>query len=371
MWAGPGVFGFFIAVVTSMALAQPIMAFLRWTKSSQTISAHAPATHQVKQGTPTMGGLIILAGAVVAYISLILRRQDAPHAVSAGQLSGLILLIGFGLIGFIDDFVVPRMIKGKRGLGWKQKIGLQILLGAIATQVLGLGFTATSGAYLFLILFFSNAYNFSDGLDGLSGLLLLTFALGIGLMCPTLASREVVLFLMAPLVGGAITFLFLNAPPAKVFMGDVGSLPIGAIMGLCVAMAALPDPSYPSTIVPPTMLEVRSLALLILSFVMIAELVPVPLQIASVKLLKRKLFPYTPIHHAFERAGWPETRVVFCFVLVQILCSAGAAGITYGDYWVTKVSRESDAGVSDDLKPNPASPGSRSSAPTAPLRSDR
>jgi phospho-N-acetylmuramoyl-pentapeptide-transferase len=124
--------------------------------------------------------------------------------------------------------------------------------------------------------------------------------------------------LMSQIIAGAtLPFLFWNAPKARVFMGDVGSLAIGSFLG--ASFFAGTRSSTPMAIPP-----YGYLALFLWSFVMIAELVPVPLQIASVKLRKKKLFPYTPIHHAFEKAGWPETRVVFMFVIVQVCCSVAA-----------------------------------------------
>jgi phospho-N-acetylmuramoyl-pentapeptide-transferase len=144
----------------------------------------------------------------------------------------------------------------------------------------------------------------------------------------------------AALCGGIIPFLFLNAPPARVFMGDFGSLPIGAVLGFLTAFLA--GQFSGSTVFPAVGIvgspapefwignDSRSyLPLALLGFVMAAELIPVPIQIASVKLFKRKVFPFTPIHHAFERAGWKETRVVWSFILVQLLATAAAYTVAY------------------------------------------
>jgi phospho-N-acetylmuramoyl-pentapeptide-transferase len=337
-------YAFWIAFIASGIAAKPILSLLiRW-KSRQSVSAHAPEGHQKKQGTPTMGGLILVVGFVAAMAVFLLSspglllvpeawRVPTPTGSEAtGELSAiLILFAGFAIIGFVDDFVVPRVFSGKRGLGWKQKILLQIVVSAVAAGVVhNAALTWPFGVTVFLILFFSNAYNFADGLDGLAGLLLLAMVPGI-----IGVSRQdpFIVVVGAALAGCVIPFLWLNAPPAKVFMGDVGSLPVGAVLGMLAArvvhMDAQPvggwvDSQALTTLYVAPPFTILSAALLLWSGVMIAELVPVPLQIFWVKVFKRRLFPFTPIHHAFEKAGVPETRVVFAFALVQLLLSAGA-----------------------------------------------
>jgi len=247
--------------------------------------------------------LIIVAGTL---ISLIVCKKFNLAA----------LFGGFTFIGFLDDFIVPRTMPGKRGLGWKQKLGLQFLFAAGFGAIQGLGPTQIA-VTVFVLLFFSNAYNFSDGLDALAGSILIFLTLGIASIGLMFGQTEPVVVAVA-LLGGVIPFLFLNAPPAKVFMGDTGSLPIGALIGASVLqLGRIEDHTGPMVY----------LALTALSIMMIVELVPVPLQILSVKLRKKKLFPFTPIHHAFEKAGWPESRVVWRFALVQLLCTAVAISL--------------------------------------------
>jgi phospho-N-acetylmuramoyl-pentapeptide-transferase len=212
---------FWIALVAAAVAAKPVHSLLLAMKSRQTVSQYAPEGHQKKQGTPTMGGLIICIGFLVAvgYFWLagspdLVEWATRPHPM----LVALVLFAGFTLIGFVDDFVVPRMVAGKRGLGWKQKIIMELVVAALASGLLfnwylGFGFWLA----IFLILFFSNAYNFSDGLDGLAGTLLI--ALGFGLL--SLAWHGLlgvdVGILIGALLGAIIPFLYLNAPPAKVF----------------------------------------------------------------------------------------------------------------------------------------------------------
>jgi len=306
--------GFWLAFAASSLAAYPVYRTLLALKSRQTVSQHAPEGHQKKQGTPTMGGIIILIGILFA---LIMEGRFSFSDI----LPHLILLVGFALIGFVDDFVVPRMMAGKRGLGWMQKLAMQVAIAA------GAGWTLDASpvgiaVFTLVILFWSNAYNFADGMDLNAGLILLGLCAGFFFLTRSVASA-VPGYLPLAMAGAAIPFLFLNAPPAKVFMGDVGALPIGALLGL-ECWSLIHDPQLGE--VSPTM---TALAALCIGLVMIIELVPVPIQIFSVKVFKRKVFPYTPIHHAFERAGWPETRVVAMFALAQLLASLAAVSIYY------------------------------------------
>lgn len=158
---------------------------------------------------------------------------------------------------------------------------------------------------VFLIVFFSNAYNFADGMDGLAGSILMIVAAGLGCLA-LVNNRSEAALLCALLFGATIPFLYFNAPPAKVFMGDVGALPIGAVLGMLFYQIGTANTS-------------SLLGSSIISILLIIELVLVPIQVASVKIRKKKIFPFTPIHHAFEKSGWPETRVVSSFALFQLV----------------------------------------------------
>jgi phospho-N-acetylmuramoyl-pentapeptide-transferase len=337
---------FWASFLAAALLAWPIYRLLLLTKSRQTVSQYAPEGHQQKQGTPTMGGLILVVGFVAA------TWQVAVNGTSAIARSTLLIFLGFAAIGFIDDFVVPRLIKGKRGLGWKQKFILQAIVAGVGVyyhsgHVLDLRW----GIITFIVLFMANAYNFADGLDALAGSILLIF--GTGLMLLALQGMTVPepAIIAAALVGAVIPFLFLNAPPAKVFMGDVGSLPVGAVLGLGVASIVSPrteafagtsDQSILQQWLAQRQIEgtlwrhEMILPLLILCLLMIFELVPVPIQIGWVKVFKRRLFPFTPIHHAFEKAGWPESRVVWTFALSQLVLVALAIFAFKGEPMTSK-----------------------------------
>lgn len=300
---------FLVALAVSGVLAWPIYRLLLAVKSRQTVSQFLGEGHQAKQGTPTMGGLIVLVGLLGGLAAV---AWEAPL---------LVLMLGFGAIGFLDDFVVPRILKGKRGLGWIPKLGLEFLVAVAFLLLPGMGMSfGDKCLFAFLVLFGANAYNFADGLDGLAGGLLIILATamwflvwggGTGLVFPAL-------------VGATIPFLFLNAPPAKVFMGDVGSLPIGALLGASAAAIWSGVGVHSNGADPFT----NRLAVLVLGLVLLAELVPVPLQILSVKLRKgKRLFPRTPIHHTFEFWGWPESKITWTFLLVQVVCAGCAISI--------------------------------------------
>ncbi|MCW5940790.1 MAG: hypothetical protein KIS66_01070 [Fimbriimonadaceae bacterium] len=280
--------------------AYPVLSLIRLLKARQTINRFAPEAHQAKQGTPTMGGFVVLAG--LAGLAAI-RPETAPVV-------GWVLL--FGLIGFVDDFVVPRLMPGKRGLGWLPKLAMQVGAAAAAPGLIGLSFSALSVAVsVVAVLFFVNAYNFADGLDGLAGSLGLVHFSALAALAAVLGVPLPAAVLGAT-VGGLTVFLFLNAPPAKVFMGDTGSLALGALMGLAT-LAFFVGPAGQMRVGP-------SLGpLVVLSLMMVAELVPVPIQVGWYKLTKKRLFPMTPIHHGFETVGWPESRVVWCFALAQFV----------------------------------------------------
>ncbi|MEI7984769.1 MAG: hypothetical protein WCI55_04000 [Armatimonadota bacterium] len=332
--------GFWIALAISAITSFPIMRLLAAMKSKQTVSVHAPEGHQAKQGTPTMGGLIILAG-VFGALPFVTAKPDIPILGNADKAISVlpiaILIALFAVIGFVDDYVVPKLFPGKRGLGWRQKILMQVFAAILPLMLAGITNPLMVGLGTFSILFFANAYNFSDGLDGLAGTLLIGLLVGmIGISAGggmLEISGTYVGFspnLLFVLLGAVIPFLFWNAPKAKVFMGDVGSLPIGAFLGGFWFLQSRQH-SYltlhPEVGFLKTSLGYFLIAFIVWSLMMVAELVPVPLQIASVKLRKKKIFPYTPIHHAFEKAGWPETRVVFVFALLQLIFSMAAITI--------------------------------------------
>ncbi len=291
-----------IALGVSAVSAPGIMHMLARIKSQQTISEHIKE-HAHKQGTPTMGGLIVLLG----FIAGLLVEISTARENRSGLETLLVLIVGYAIIGFADDYIVPRYLAGKRGLGWLPKLAMQIGVALLASFSLGFD-VVEHGLFVFLVLFWANAYNFSDGMDGLAGGLAMVLAVAFAVLMPWSVVPIV-------LIGAFLPFLFLNAPPARVFMGDVGSLPIGATFAWLTAQRiGLGEPEMALADYIGLMLP-----LIPLVGIMLVELVPVPLQILWVKLFKRRLFPFkTPVHHALQDRGWPETRIVALFVLAQI-----------------------------------------------------
>jgi phospho-N-acetylmuramoyl-pentapeptide-transferase len=283
-----------VALAVAALVANPVYRWLLAAKSRQNVSQHLPE-HAAKQGTPTMGGIIVLVGGAAGMIA------------AGASWSALVLLFGFAVVGFVDDFVVPRRSPGSRGLSWIPKLAFQAAVAAIAA-VMTTSDPIWIGIIGFLVLFFANAYNFADGMDGMAGGLLAIVALGLAAIAHFHGAASQVWPVILPLAVAAIPFLFLNSPPAKVFMGDVGALPIGAVIGWCIAQTAMQAQPSGASLAP----------LGVLSLVLFAELVPVPLQIGWVKLTGKRMFSFkTPIHHGFQAAGWPETKIVALFLLVQ------------------------------------------------------
>jgi phospho-N-acetylmuramoyl-pentapeptide-transferase len=312
-----------VSLVLTVLFGIPTLPLLRKMQAIQKISEFAPEAHQAKQGTPTMGGLMMIAAALVVFVlyNEAVLGTSATTGYPAYVPLAMWLVLGFGAIGFLDDYVIPRR-SSKRGLGWIPKLVMQF---GVAVPVcwyamwnwlptlpphsdhfmtgtyfppLGGILGAVSGVLVssVIIVGLANAFNFTDGLDGLGAGTMTLAALGLALTSAPFAP----VVLTSTLIGVCLGFLFYNAPPAKVFMGDTGSLPIGALFAWALLNTA----------------HVSWWALLLCG-VFLVELIPVPIQIASVKLFKRRVFYRTPIHHAFEAKGFRETRVTAGFILAQ------------------------------------------------------
>lgn len=277
-----------------------VIPYLRKLKIDQSIREEGPQSHLVKAGTPTMGGFIILFGLVIAVI-----LSGVP------DLSAWIVLVstfGFGAIGFYDDYI--KVVK-KRNLGLRawQKIAGQLAVSIVVTvMALQSGsdlLIPGTGSYWdlgflfipFMILgqiFFTNSVNLTDGLDGLASGITLIVLVFFSAAAWKFGSPQTGL-LAAGLAGGCLGFLRVNVHPAKVFMGDTGSLALGgAVAGLAIAMK-LP------------------LILPIVGFIYCVEALSVILQVASFKITGNRIFKMAPIHHHFELSGWKETKVVRVF----------------------------------------------------------
>lgn len=300
--------GFLITVLLS-----PIfIPFLRRLKFGQSIREEGPKSHQVKTGTPTMGGIMILFSIIIT--TLIMTGKFSEPTVKTYLL--LLVTIGFGLLGFLDDFIKVAL-KRNLGLTSRQKLLGQIIISVIFYLVykqngfpteISLpisGYSIDLGwFFVFFIVFwqvgFSNAVNLTDGLDGLlSGTAAIAFG-AYAVLAWNQSQVEVAIFSVA-VVGAVLGFLVFNAHPAKVFMGDTGSLALG---GAIATIAIL------------TKLE---LLLVIIGGVFVIETLSVILQVISFKTTGKRIFRMSPLHHHYELIGWSEWRVVVTFWSVGLI----------------------------------------------------
>ncbi len=307
-----------IAFLITVLISPILIPFLRRLKFGQEIRDEGPKSHQKKSGTPTMGGLMILVS--VSITTLVMVAKFNPDAMSFEVFLMLFVMIGYGLLGFLDDFIKVAM-KRNLGLTSKQKMVGQLFIAAVfyiilyrhdfPTSILipGTSFQFDLGwGYAILIVFMlvgsSNAVNLTDGLDGLlAGTAAVAFgAFGI-LAFHGQPQFEIAVFSVA-VVGALLGFLVFNAHPAKVFMGDTGSLALGGAIG---AIAIL------------TKLEIL---LIVIGGVFVLETLSVIIQVISFKTTGKRIFKMSPLHHHYELVGWSEWRVVTTFWLVAILFAA-------------------------------------------------
>ncbi|MGG0717806.1 phospho-N-acetylmuramoyl-pentapeptide-transferase [Robertmurraya massiliosenegalensis] len=300
--------GFLISVILS-----PIfIPFLRRLKFGQSIREEGPKSHLKKSGTPTMGGLVILLSIVVT--TFIMIGKYAQPTIHTYLL--IFVTFGFGLLGFLDDFIKVAL-KRNLGLTSLQKLIGQIIVSVVFflilqhydfSTVVSIPLTNFSidlgwGYVLFIIFWlvgFSNAVNLTDGLDGLlSGTAAIAFG-AFAVLAWSLSQLEIAVFSVA-VVGAVLGFLVFNAHPAKVFMGDTGSLALG---GAIAAVAIL--------------LKLEIL-LIIIGGVFVIETLSVILQVISFKTTGRRIFRMSPLHHHYELVGWSEWRVVVTFWTVGLL----------------------------------------------------
>lgn len=313
-----------------------VIPYLRKLKFGQTILEIGPKWHEGKKGTPTMGGIMIIIGVLAALAvsfgqSLLSSGGFAADIKSPFRLSvfiaGLVMALGMGAIGFIDDYI--KVVK-KRNLGLtaKQKTFLQLLVSALYLMSLALcgvkttnipfigDISVTSGAgvlfwpiALMFVYGFTNAVNLTDGLDGLASSVTLVASCALMLVCAHFGiyHGNVV---SAALAGACAGFLVWNSKPAKVFMGDTGSMFLG---GMVVGVSFSTG---------------RPIILILIGIIYLIEAFSVMLQVAYYKKTKKRIFKMAPIHHHFEMCGWSEEKVVFVFSLITMIASVLAIFLT-------------------------------------------
>jgi phospho-N-acetylmuramoyl-pentapeptide-transferase len=300
--------GFLITVL----LSPVFIPFLRRLKFGQSIREEGPKSHQKKTGTPTMGGVMILISITIT--TLVMTGKFSQPSVETYLL--LFVTLGFGLLGFMDDFIKVVM-KRNLGLTSKQKLLGQIIISVIfyfifkqsefSTEIsiplTDISFDLGWGYALFIIFWmvgFSNAVNLTDGLDGLvSGTAAIAFG-AFAVLAWSQSQYELSIFSVA-VVGAVLGFLVFNAHPAKVFMGDTGSLALGGAIATVAILAKL------------------EIILIVIGGIFVIETLSVILQVISFKTTGKRIFRMSPLHHHYELIGWSEWRVVVTFWTVGLL----------------------------------------------------
>ena len=297
---------FLLTLVTSLAIVLfsgvYFLPFLHRLKYGQSIREEGPASHQAKSGTPTMGGVMIVLAVTVSTLLF------APFTVTT--LLALFIFLGHFLLGFADDYI--KVVK-KRNLGLRayQKLLGQLFI-SLVTILIGrallghdtsvwmpiLGETLDIGALYYVLVVFvlvgtSNAVNLTDGLDGLASGTVAVAALFYAALLYSVDSS--LMTVSAAIIGATVGFLWYNHHPARIFMGDTGSLALGG------ALAGIAILSHTEMLLP------------IVGFVFFCEALSVILQVISFQTRGKRIFRMSPIHHHFELGGWSETRVVYTF----------------------------------------------------------
>ena len=316
------VFAIMIGFLFSVVLGLILLPLLRKLKVGQRISSYVGYSHRQKEGTPTMGGLIFIIPTVLITIGLLITDK-IPYSDNIAIV--LLVFLGFAIIGFLDDFLSLKK-HNNEGLTTYQKLLGQVIISTIffyiymknggqtsfvvGTLGIDIELTWLYGLFiLFILIGASNAVNLTDGLDGLAGSLSAVAFIAFALISFVVGFEDIGIFCLV-LVGSLIGFLVFNTHPAKVFMGDTGSLALGGVMG---AVAILTH---------------RELTLLVVAGVFVIETLSVILQVFWLRFFHKKLFLMTPLHHHFEKLGWQETDIVKLFVVFGLLLAMG--GIIFG-----------------------------------------
>lgn len=316
------------ALVIALCLGPTIIRRLAKAQIGQVVRDDGPKSHLSKSGTPTMGGVLILTA--IAISTLLWSKLTDRYVWIV-----LVVTLAFGLIGWVDDYRKlirkdPRGLPGKWKYFWQSIVGFaaavflyhiaqtpaetDLLIPFFKNMVLPLGVFYILFSY-FVIVGTSNAVNLTDGLDGLAILPIVLIAGALGIFAYITGNMKFAEYLAFPyipgvgeiaifcgaMVGSGLGFLWFNAYPAQIFMGDVGALGLGAALGVLAILVR------------------QELVLFIMGGVFVAETVSVMLQVGSFKLRGKRIFRMAPIHHHFELLGWPEPRVIVRFWIITVI----------------------------------------------------
>jgi phospho-N-acetylmuramoyl-pentapeptide-transferase len=306
-----------VAFVLALLFGVPYIDFLKKKMLGQYIREEAPESHAKKGGTPTTGGVFLVLAAVISSIICLFMAEKT----STGAFLLLITFIFYMFAGFQDDAQKFAHHENK-GLSARGKLILQIAIACLPVlfvTISGRTFL-TFGPYsinlgwfypvfgIFLITGVSNAVNLTDGLDGLASSNMVISTLALAIINLIMGNVDMAIICMS-IMGACLGFLYFNKYPAKVFMGDTGSLALGGVLGTIAVMCKF------------------ELWLILIGMVYMLETLSVMLQVSSFKLTGKRIFKMSPIHHHFELCGWKETKIVKVFAFVTLLCCSLAVGL--------------------------------------------
>lgn len=297
-----------IAMALAILVGPYIIEKLRSFKFGQNVRLDGPESHLVKQGIPSMGGFIFLS--VLTLVGIIFSGFNVKVMFM------ILVTLSFGLIGFLDDYLKVKK-KSSDGLSAKHKMLYLLIFGLVTGSVLHYGFEYDSLLipfmnfelqlgllYIpFVVIFFAavtNAVNLTDGIDGLSSTVTIAVVIFYALVSWRAGDQDVLFFSLV-LIGSLLGFLYFNKYPAKVFMGDTGSLALGGAVGILALMTR------------------TELLLILVGIIYVVETLSVIIQVGYFKKTGKRVFKMAPIHHHFEALGWKETKIVWVFALVTLV----------------------------------------------------
>lgn len=312
-----------ISFAITVVLGLIIVPILRALKVGQIERNDGPESHLKKQGTPTMGGIIIMLGIIIVTVAAYVYYKAKDAELAHHLLPILGLTIGFGIIGFIDDFK-KLVLKNTKGLRPSLKMLGLLLISVVFVLYLVKGLNLGTDTYIpimgeyinmplfvyipfaiLVILATTNAVNLTDGIDGLSSSICTIIITCLTVIATIFGVKEIVVF-GAIVIGAVLAFLMFNIYPAKAFMGDTGSLFLGGVISGIALYLKMP------------------LLLLLIAIIPVIETISVIIQVACFKKTGKRVFKMAPIHHHFELSGWKENKVVMVFsVITLIVCVIG------------------------------------------------
>lgn len=303
------IFSAVVAFLIVLLLGPLVIPALKKFKFGQSIREEGPKSHQVKAGTPTMGGVMFI-------IALIITSIVVTRSMTGALIVALVTTVGYGIIGLLDDSL--KIIRKKNlGLRAYQKLIGQVTFALILTifayknigSDIHIPFTSYFVDFgwfyipfmVFVIVGATNSVNLTDGLDGLASGVTLIICVFFAVVTYGLGKGDLSVFCGA-IAGALLGFLKYNSYPAKVFMGDTGSLALGGAISALAVLLKMP------------------LILLIVGFIYVIETLSVIIQVTSCKLTGKRVFKMAPIHHHFEHIGWHETKIVAVFCIITAIC---------------------------------------------------